>query len=490
MHAVVRSLALVLLSTTLGGGLLEARSGGFTPGELVLYSPAVQGGSSTSGAIVRVDPLTGQASFLLDLVTTLQYGGAIAYDPFRDRLVFCGAFGAPNDPSRVYLLDGSGAAQDLGLGARTLYGFAPGSQGRLYYFDQQSLIAAPIKYLDASNVEHVLFDATGAQPFVLAPGMYERMFYDAPSHALVLAHRNGAPQVCAGGSNVAINVRPLPLSPDGARVVGPVTCAQFTVDAAGGSFPVGLSRAPGGQILVVVDTNSNATQPRMLLLDPSTLAMTTFASNGHTFAAGTNAGAYSSVRGQAVILDTGGNFLRAFSQGSSGAGTVINTSIPLSSAGGSGETATLIEIPSADCGLNNVSTYCTAKLTSGGCTPQITTSGGPSLSAPSGFVISASEVEPQKFGLYFYGLSGPAAAPFQGGYLCVQPPTRRTPAQNSGGAAPCSGAYDFDWNAWLASGADPLVTVGAAIHGQYWFRDPASPSTTGLSGGVAYTTCP
>lgn len=490
MITLPRSVGLALLVMNVSANAIEARSGGFTPGELVLYSPAIQGASSTAGAIVRIDPLTGQSSVLLDLVTTLQYAGAITYDPFRDRLLFCGAFGAPGDPPRVYLLDGSGAAQDLGLGARTLYGFAAASQGRIYYFDQPTLAVAPIKYLDADNVEHAVLDAAGAQPFVLGSGMYERMVYDAPSNALVLAHRNGVQQACAGGSTVAINVRRLPLSPDGSRVMGPVTCAQFTVDAGGGSTPVGMSAAPGGQILVVVDTNSNATQPRMVLFDPVTLASTPFAWNGHAFAAATSAGAYSSFRGQAVILDTGGDVLRAFSQGGSGAGDVITTSTQISSPGSSGEVATLIEIPSAACGLNNVSTYCTAKLTSGGCTPQITTSGGPSISTSSGFVISAAQIEPQKFGLYFYGLSGPAAAPFQGGYLCVQPPTRRTPAQSSGGAASCSGAYAFDWNAWIAGGADPLVTVGAAIHGQFWFRDPSSPSTTGLSGGVAYTVCP
>jgi hypothetical protein len=74
--------------------------------------------------------------------------------------------------------------------------------------------------------------------------------------------------------------------------------------------------------------------------------------------------------------------------------------------------------------------------------------------------------------------------------LCDKPPTRRTPVQNSGGAAACSGKFVFDFNAWLAGGNDPLVAAGTQIDGQFWFRDPASASTTGLSAGVEFTVCP
>jgi hypothetical protein len=480
----------VVAGLALGAAPLVAQSGGFSAGELLLYSPAIQGSSSHDGALLRIDPLTGQASVLVDLLQSLHYGGPLAYDSFRDRVIFCGGIATPTGQSRVYLLDGFGATQDLGLGERTLYGFSPAQQGRIYYFDQQTLATAPLKYLDASHVEHTVTDGTGAAPFVLGSGLYQSMIFDAPTNSLLLAASNSATHACPGGLWFAVNVRKLPLSADGSRVVGPVDCAQFTVDSGGGSKPVGLSRAPAGQVLLVVDTNSNASQPRMLSIDPSTLSIAPFASNNHAFAAGTNAGCFSSARGEAVILDTGNDVLRAFGPGGSGGGTVIATSIPVSSSGSSGESATLVEVAGSACGLNNVSTYCTAKVTSGGCTPLITTLGGPSLSTPAGFVISVHQVEPLKPGLFFYGLSGPAAAPFQGGYLCVQPPTRRTTLQSSGGGAACSGAFQFDWNAWMASGADPLVAVGSNVHGQFWFRDPASPSTTGLSGGVEFSVCP
>jgi hypothetical protein len=64
-------------------------------------------------------------------------------------------------------------------------------------------------------------------------------------------------------------------------------------------------------------------------------------------------------------------------------------------------------------------TYCTAKPNSIGCLPVIGALGVSSSNAGSGFVVSASDVLNNKSGLLFYGISGRAASPFQGGTLCV-----------------------------------------------------------------------
>ena len=141
------------------------------------------------------------------------------------------------------------------------------------------------------------------------------------------------------------------------------------------------------------------------------------------------------------------------------------------------------------CGVNSISLYCTAKTSSSGCLPAIVTSGSPSAGAGSGFHVTAVQVERGKTGLLFYGTNGAASQPLQGGFLCVQPPLKRLPAQSSGGSGPCSGTLDYDFNAWIASGADPALVAGATVHAQFWFRDPLSPSGTGLSGGVAFTLC-
>jgi hypothetical protein len=129
-------------------------------------------------------------------------------------------------------------------------------------------------------------------------------------------------------------------------------------------------------------------------------------------------------------------------------------------------------------------TYCTAKLSSSGCLPAISASGAPT---PTGsFVVSVAQVEGQRAGLVFRGFNGPLSAPFQGGFLCVAPPLVRFPAQNSGGAAgTCGGAFSYPLSAFIA--ASP---AGSSFWMQAWFRDPQSASTTGLSNGIAFTTCP
>ncbi|MCK6446545.1 MAG: FG-GAP repeat protein [Planctomycetes bacterium] len=128
--------------------------------------------------------------------------------------------------------------------------------------------------------------------------------------------------------------------------------------------------------------------------------------------------------------------------------------------------------------------YCTAKPNSLGCAPQLALTGCPSATAGSGFDITATHVLNGKNGLFFYGTSGEQAVAFQGGWLCAKPPHKRIALQNSGGNPPpgdCSGAYTTDFNAWIASGADPALVAGAHFAGQWWSRDPGATFQTGLS---------
>jgi hypothetical protein len=135
------------------------------------------------------------------------------------------------------------------------------------------------------------------------------------------------------------------------------------------------------------------------------------------------------------------------------------------------------------------SVYCTAKTNSLGCVPSIGSNGFPSVTSSASFTISASNVLNQKQGLFFYGY-GTQITPFQGGFKCMASPTRRTPVQNSNGSAlpanNCSGVYSLDFNAWIDSGVDPLLTSGREVDGQFWSRDPASPSTTGLTNAIRF----
>ena len=138
----------------------------------------------------------------------------------------------------------------------------------------------------------------------------------------------------------------------------------------------------------------------------------------------------------------------------------------------------------------NVSVFCTSKVNSAGCTPSIGSTGSPSASAGSGFVVSTTNDLDNKFGLFFYSKTGANSAPFQGGFLCGMPPLTRTAVQNSGGTPPCTGAYSIDFNAYIASGKDPALVSGQSAWLQKWSRDPASPSTTNLSDAITFTICP
>jgi hypothetical protein len=133
--------------------------------------------------------------------------------------------------------------------------------------------------------------------------------------------------------------------------------------------------------------------------------------------------------------------------------------------------------------------YCTAKTNSQGCVPSIYSTGTTSIAA-NNLRVKALNVLNNKNGLLFWGFA-PKGSPFQGGTLCVQPPTIRTPIQTSGGNAPpddCSGEYSFHFNASYASSWG--LVPGERIYCQYWSRDPASPSTTGLTDALFFTVCP
>ena len=112
------------------------------------------------------------------------------------------------------------------------------------------------------------------------------------------------------------------------------------------------------------------------------------------------------------------------------------------------------------------------------------------MTAGSGFFVTCSDTLDNKTGLFFYGFA-PKASQFQGGWLCVQAPTKRTSLQDSGGTPPCNGSFSFDFNAHIASGgAHQSVGAGVTIYGQYWSRDPLSSFGTNRSDAIQFTICP
>jgi len=135
--------------------------------------------------------------------------------------------------------------------------------------------------------------------------------------------------------------------------------------------------------------------------------------------------------------------------------------------------------------------YCTAKVNSLGCKTAISSTGVPSTVAGSGFTIQASNLLPKAVGLLFYSKSGSQAVAFQGGWLCMLAPTRRTGVQSANPGSGCVGTFTVDFNAYIASGADPGLVPGASVWCQWWSRDPgfAPPNNTNLTEGLQFFLC-
>ena len=197
----------------------------------------------------------------------------------------------------------------------------------------------PIRYLDAAGTPHDLLDVLGTGSYTVSAHP-AAMIYEPASNAIFLFQDPALSSTLCTDFTMTCVVK-VPLTADGTQVAGLETFAQIDVSTSA-ERPSGVGYAPGGQLLVVVDTNSNEQSPRMLLLDPATLLFSTWASNGsYTGAATTNAGTYSSVRGQALILDTFANSLRAYSFGETGNGTLLGSGLSDSSFG---ELASMVEI--------------------------------------------------------------------------------------------------------------------------------------------------
>ena len=140
--------------------------------------------------------------------------------------------------------------------------------------------------------------------------------------------------------------------------------------------------------------------------------------------------------------------------------------------------------------------YCTPGTTTAGCTAQLTYTGTPSATAGSGFNVTMGQMEGNKQGLLFYGLSGSNSFQWGNGtsFLCVKAPTQRMGVQNSGGTnGACDGQMSVDWNSFIATKPNALGNpfgAGTTVWIQGWFRDPPSSKSTSLSDGLQFDVQP
>jgi hypothetical protein len=294
-----------------------AQPSSFQNGDLYFLSknyPLSGGGSGQ--AVVHVDPTTWAHNAINESMAFQARG---SYDPYRDRLILHIGTGV----AELVAMDALGGTSGLippGQAGADLT--APVGDGRIYYWGDGKL-----GFLDALDTQNILLDQTGAaQQLLTAANM---LIYDPGTNSLIAA---------TGGTLTTYTK--FMLNGAGDQVV---SIASNTVDA---SFtvenPVGMNRGPGGLIYVQIDDNSNNTNPRMQLLDPVTLATSTYASSGGRIVGGDVAGAYSSVAGVSVVLESLVDTFQTHVQGTTGAGTTVATGV--SGTGSSGERAMFIEI--------------------------------------------------------------------------------------------------------------------------------------------------
>ncbi len=327
--------------------LAQAGTGGFQAGDLYLHTVAWTGSSSADGAVVRIDPTTGAATVLHDLATSGPNTQGLAYDPWRDRLLFFGGF-APNS-IELWSSDAAGNLQSLGLqtfsgGARGL--LAPRGDGLVYFLSPGDNDV--ISYLDASDQVQVLLDAAGTAPwdFALFDTNIQSLVF-VPDQNCLLAARWSFFDPCPSIPNDVTALHRLDLSPDGTRVVSE-SCFWF--DAAPNDWDGetrGLSIAPNGDAILIVGNGNTGTGPqaRIVRVDLATNTASAFAQTDFMGQQRIVGGTYSRALGKAIVHDSFADVLRAYAEGEVGDGTIIATG--MSASGGANERATLVEIAPA-----------------------------------------------------------------------------------------------------------------------------------------------
>lgn len=119
------------------------------------------------------------------------------------------------------------------------------------------------------------------------------------------------------------------------------------------------------------------------------------------------------------------------------------------------------------------------------CATTISASGCLSVTAGSGYLLTASNLPPQRPGLFFYGLqSNWASWGGAGNILCVFGPRQRLPVSSTGGAGTCGGSLSIDLAAWLAANPAALgapFAGGEQLYLQGWYRDVTAPLGTSLT---------
>jgi hypothetical protein len=186
--------------------------------------------------------------------------------------------------------------------------------------------------------------------------------------------------------------------------------------------------------------------------------------------------------------------------------TVVDGSITIDVAASVGFSSTngfqIVPVVAPPC--RSVESFCTAKINSCGGSPQVGASGTPSASSTSGFFVTSDEVRGPKCngakttGILIYTNTGRRvpALNFGGGFLCLNPPVRRTGSIEAVGGTTnvCDAIFSIDMSAFAHGlvGGNPqgyLQVPGTTVALQIWGRDTFAHGNY-LSDAIDYVLCP
>jgi Tol biopolymer transport system component len=161
-----------------------------------------------------------------------------------------------------------------------------------------------------------------------------------------------------------------------------------------------------------------------------------------------------------------------------------------------GDTGAFDDVFVSDPPAGPATPYCTAGTSFNGCQATLSSTGIPSPTSPSGFVVTATGMDGNRSALFFYGISGTVAFPWgtSGSVICVKSPLQRTDVQTSTGTiGSCNGSLALDWNTYRSTHPSAIgspFAVATRVDLQAWYRDPASTKGTQLSDALDFVVVP
>lgn len=457
-----RTIASVLFTATLAASA-GAQIGAYKDGELFVACTHTDG----KFGLNRIDPVSGNGAEFVSFNYNLPaFASACTYDSYRGRIIVNASMST--DPywlGRLWSIASNGSVVSLPGFSGATRGLTSTGDGRLYFGEWDG--TQPLRYYDANDVLHTLMDASGANPFVFS---VEHLLWHAPTNSLI-ASTSGwwSNNDCMPGQCSFFRI---PLSPDGSKVAGPITCNSYASD---NQEIMTLDYLPGGRILATLASGAPTSDWKMITLDPVTLAIAPWA-NPSTW--DINGGVWIPQLGKVVMRDDGVNVLRTVTAGLEALAPVLSTNVSVSdgtSGYAPGESLWKIDLNGPGCiGFGGI--YGAGLHGTGAVIPNLTLGGCPDLNKPISIV--ASQIVGAAPGLLALA-AAPASIPLLGGTLLVSPSATMLPVFAAGPAG-VAGAGQFT----LPFTATDAALVGASVYLQAGFVDANAVQGVSLTNGL------